>query len=330
MVLGSLFSLACFILLLRGVQWSVVGATLAETRLVLLAVAVVVELLTFWAIAARWQRLFVPHPAPTKGRLFQILNIAQLVNALLPAKLGPLVRAYLAGQGEGSKVAFALTTIVGEKVLEGLSLLMVAVGFLPLMPLAGELRSRAWIGAIPFFMLLGLMVMVASYREIVSVWVGSLFARWPRLLSLAQSTLEALEVWRNGWAVLTLVGWSLGIWAITVLLNQLLLWSLGIQVSPVAAVLLLVILQVGVRVPSSPGSIGVFHYLSVVTLSLFGVDKSVALSYGVILHLVTYLPASLLGIVYLAKSGYSLGQLRQVGVSVQAPADSRPQGTDQP
>lgn len=320
--LGLLLSLACLVLLLRGVQWKVVEATLAQIRLPLLAVAVGVELFTFWAIAVRWQRLFLPHPAPTRGRLFEILNIAQLVNALLPAKLGPLVRAYLAGRGDSDRVAFALTTIVGEKVLEGVSLLMIALGLLPFTPLADWLQSTVWIGISLLFLLFGLFVVVASQRKRVIKWTGSWLARWPRLRSLTWSALSALDVWRNGYAVLAVLVWSLFIWAVTVLLNQLLLWSLHIQVPPVASVFLLVVLQIGVRVPSSPGSIGVFHYLSVITLSLFGVDKSVALSYGVMLHLVTYLPASLLGSVYLAKAGYSLGQLRQDVASVNGSAES--------
>jgi hypothetical protein len=67
----------------------------------------------------------------------------------------------------------------------------------------------------------------------------------------------------------------------------------------------------------------VFHYLSVVTLGLFGVEKELALSYGVLLHLVTYLPPSLLGVVYLGRSGYSLSQLRQSVGTVPTMAESR-------
>ncbi len=323
LVLGLLLSLACLVLVVRGVQWNVVAAALREIHLPLLAAAIGVEFLTFWAIAARWQRLFVPHPAPTRRQLFKILNIAQLVNAVLPAKPGPLVRAYLAGRGESGGMAFALTTIVGEKVLEGLSLLLVALGLLPFVPLAGWLRPTTWVSTISLVVLLGLMVVVAFRREVVSGWTESVLARWPRLVKLTQSALAALDVWRSGWTLLALLGWSLFIWAITVLLNQLLLWSLGIKVPAVASVLLLVVLQIGVRLPSSPGSIGVFHYLSVLSLSLFGVDRSTALSYGVILHLVTYLPASLLGLLYLSKAGYSLSQLRQLGSGVASSTDPR-------
>jgi uncharacterized protein (TIRG00374 family) len=160
------------------------------------------------------------------------------------------------------------------------------------------------------------MVWVAFRRDTAAGWLEVLLRRWPRLLNLANSALSALDIWRSGQTVLVVLGWSALIWVITVLLNQLLLWSLGIQVPAVVAVLLLIALQIGVRLPSSPGSIGVFHYLCVVTLSLFGVERSVAFSYGVILHLVMYLPPSLLGLVYLGRSGYSLSRLRQAARTV--------------
>ena len=310
-LLGLLVSFCCLVLVLRGVQWDAVGAILGNVRLTLLIAAVAVEFLTFWAIAARWQRLFVPHASPSRARLFEILTIAQLVNGVLPAKPGPLVRAYLAGKGDSKGVAFALSTIVGEKLVEGASLLAIGAVLLPFAPLADWLRPASWAGVGLILLALVLVVWIAFRQETAGWWLERWLARWPRLLGAARSALAALGVWRDRRAMLALAGWSAGIWGITVLLNQLLLWSLGIDVPLVAPVLLLVVLQLGVRVPSSPGSIGVFHYLSVLTLSLFGVEKDLAFSYGVLLHLVTYLPPSLLGIVYLGRSGYSLRRLRQ-------------------
>jgi hypothetical protein len=310
-LLGTLISLCCLVLVLRGVQWGAVASVLGNMNLLLLVAAVAVEFLTFWAIAARWQRLFAPHGCPAQSRLFGILTIAQLVNGVLPAKLGPLVRAYLAGKGESEGSAFALSTIVGEKLSEGISLLVIGIGLLPFVPVAGWLRPATWASAAALLIALGLVLWAALRRDIAGRWMQTVLGRWPRLLAAARSALAALDVWRDWRAVLVLGGWSLLIWAMTAFLNQLLLWCLGIDVSPVASLLLLVVLQIGVRVPSSPGSIGVFHYLSVVTLGLFGVEKELALGYGVLLHLVTYLPPSLLGIVYLGKSGYSLSRLRQ-------------------
>jgi uncharacterized protein (TIRG00374 family) len=322
-LLGLLVSLVCLVLVLRGVQWDAVASILGNLRLAPLMAAVAVEFLTFGAIAVRWQRLFTPHMPPSIGRLFESLTIAQLVNGVLPAKLGPLVRAYLAGNGESEGVAFALTTIVGEKLVEGISLLAIGAVLLPFVPLADWLRPATWVGAALLLVALVLVVWIAVKRETAGRWLERLLVRWPRLLGTARSALSALDVWRDRRAILSLVGWSALIWGITVLLNQLLLRSLGIDVPLVAPLLLLVVLQIGVRVPSSPGSIGVFHYLSVLTLTLFGVEKDLAFSYGVLLHLVTYLPPSLLGLVYLTRSGYSLTRLRRAADRVPLAIDAR-------
>jgi hypothetical protein len=255
--------------------------------------------------------------------LFGILTIAQLVNGVLPAKLGPLVRVYLAGRGESEGAAFAFSTIVGEKLLEGTSLLIIGIGLLPLVPLAEWLRPATWVGAVALLIALGLVLWAALRRDIAGRWMQAVLGRWPRLLGAARSALAALDVWRDWRNMLVLAGWSLLIWAMTAFLNQLLLWCLGINVPLVAPLLLLVVLQIGVRVPSSPGSIGVFHYLSVVTLGLFGVERELALSYGVLLHLVTYLPPSLLGVLYLGRYGYSLSRLRQAVGAVPTMAESQ-------
>ena len=321
--LGVLLSLVFLALAFRDVQLHVVASTLSQVNLLLLAAAVAVEMATFWAIAARWQRFFTPRLPPSSARLFEILTIAQLVNGVLPAKLGPLVRAYLAGRGEGEGVAFALTTIVGEKLVEGLSLLMIGAALLPFVPLADWLRPATWVGAALLLTALVLVAWIAFKQEAAGRWLERILARWPRLLGAARSALAALDVWRDRRAILALAGWSVLIWVLTVLLNQLLLWSLGIDVPLVAPLLLLVVLQIGVRVPSSPGSIGVFHYLSVLALTLFGVEKDLAFSYGVLLHMVMYLPPSLLGIVYLVRSGYSLSRLRQAVGTLPLAVDSQ-------
>jgi len=315
-VLGALISLGCLVLVLRGVQWDAVAAAFGSLRLLPLAAAVALEFLTFWAIAARWQRLYAPHQPPSRARLFEILTVAQLVNGVLPAKLGPLVRGYLAGKGEAEGVAFALTTIAGEKLAEGASLLLVGAGLLPFVPLAGWLRPATYIGAGLLLAALVAVAWVAFHQEAVGRLLGRLLGRWPHLLGTAEAVLDALAVWRDRRAVAALAGWSLLIWAMTALLNQVLLWSLGIDAPPAAPLLLLVVLQIGVRVPSSPGSIGVFHYLSVLVLALFGVERDLALSYGVLLHLVTYLPPSLVGIAYLLRSGYSLRRLRHAAAAI--------------
>jgi hypothetical protein len=67
----------------------------------------------------------------------------------------------------------------------------------------------------------------------------------------------------------------------------------------VAALFLLAVLEVGVAVPSAPGKLGVFHYLCVLALGVFGVQRQEAIAYAVLLHVVVFVPPSLLGALFL-------------------------------
>jgi uncharacterized membrane protein YbhN (UPF0104 family) len=66
-------------------------------------------------------------------------------------------------------------------------------------------------------------------------------------------------------------------------------------VPPVAALVLLAVLQVGTAVVSVPGNIGVFHYLTVVTLATWRVPAPVALATAIVLHIVSLGPKVVLG-----------------------------------
>jgi hypothetical protein len=85
--------------------------------------------------------------------------------------------------------------------------------------------------------------------------------------------------------------------------------AFGLDVPVTAAVLLVVVSALGMVVPSSPGYVGVYHYLVVETLALFAVDRSLALSFAIVAHLATFLPLSLIGVGYLWRESLSLGRV---------------------
>jgi uncharacterized membrane protein YbhN (UPF0104 family) len=49
-------------------------------------------------------------------------------------------------------------------------------------------------------------------------------------------------------------------------------------------------LRVGVALPSLPASVGVYEGTVMLALGVFNVDRETALSYGVLMHLVDFLP----------------------------------------
>ena len=94
--------------------------------------------------------------------------------------------------------------------------------------------------------------------------------------------------------------WSALIWVLAATTNYFLFQAFDLPLSPGAALLLLVALHIGIAPPSSPGRLGVFHAVAVLSLQAFGVEHSLALAYAVVLHLIVYLPQVVPGTAFLA------------------------------
>jgi hypothetical protein len=94
-----------------------------------------------------------------------------------------------------------------------------------------------------------------------------------------------------------LLGWSVLAFLSAAVTNWLAARALDVPVSYQASMLLLAVLQISavVPIPTSPGRVGLFHYLCVISLAIFGVRRQVALSYGLVLHFLVYLPMTVGG-----------------------------------
>jgi hypothetical protein len=107
----------------------------------------------------------------------------------------------------------------------------------------------------------------------------------PRWRARIAAGLDGLAALGNPRAALGVWGWSLLFWAVSALTNGLLFLAFDLPPSPLMALFVLAVLQGGVAAPSTPGKIGVFHYLCILALSVFGVDAAAGLGYGLVLHL---------------------------------------------
>ena len=85
--------------------------------------------------------------------------------------------------------------------------------------------------------------------------------------------------------------------------------AFGLPVPLEAALLLQGIIGFGVAVPSTPGFVGVFEAATRVTLAVYAVDPSRAVSYALTYHLTTFLPITLLGLWSLSRLHLRLGDL---------------------
>ena len=157
--------------------------------------------------------------------------------------------------------------------------------------------------------LIAFFILIAA-REWTLRQLTAVAQRWPRL-NLERLTQPRRRVFPqfgrhssgNGRCCAALVNWHLGrLWGRQ--LRSLL--ALHAPASWLAAFFLLVVLQLGIAVPSSPGRVGVFHYLSVQALAVFAVGGATAVSFAIILHLISIILPAVLGAALTWKMGLPL------------------------
>ena len=317
--MGIVFSLGFLALALRGVDLTETANALRQVNVLILGAAVASFVFSAAAKAIRWQLLLTVHKAPSFSRAFSVLSVGLMVNTFLPARLGEFARATLMGEAEADNKVYVLGTVALEKVADLLCLLLLLAALLWRMTLpewlAGSARGMALALAIlaPCFLLLAwqkdfFLQMVERMSRFLPLAKREWLARQTRY------GLASLDVVRRPRLLVGLLGWSLIVWILSALTNTLVFLALGLSLPVWASLLLLVVLQVGTAVPSSPGRIGVFQYLVILTLSIFAVDKNVALGYSVVLYLVIYVPIALLGVWGLWHEKITWGKLTEAMV----------------
>jgi uncharacterized membrane protein YbhN (UPF0104 family) len=139
-------------------------------------------------------------------------------------------------------------------------------------------------------------------------------------LNRIKAGLESLNIIRRRTDLLKLALLSVVIWGTAIWTNALTFRALNLNLTWTAAGLLLIVLQAGISVPSVPGRIGLFQYLCILTLGLFGVSQSESLSYGILLQAIVFLPTTLLSMAGLWLFGWGSSLRGDLSKDISQPA----------
>jgi uncharacterized protein (TIRG00374 family) len=279
----------------RGVDWGEFWGALKTTNywlvlpaLLALAVAVVLR-------ALRWRLLFTPETRPPVREALDALLIGYLFNSILPARAGELARVLTLGSRSGVSRAQVVATVVLERAFDVLVLVALLVAAAPFLPPVDWLTAAVVLGAVAAAGLAVAAVLVrrhgvAAARVLLRPvgWLPGLggervehmarsFVTGLLGITASRVTLVALAVTTVSWLVL-----ACSIW--------LLLLGAGFDVSFGMALLTLVATNLVLVLPSSPGALGTFEAAVVVALGAYGVERSEALSFALVLHALNLFP----------------------------------------
>ena len=320
--LGICVSALCLYLLARGMDVRSLVQALRRVNYWLLAPALALVVLGLWLRALRWRLLFYHLSGLRLARLYNVTSIGYFFNSVLPFRAGDVLRSYLLAELEKLDIARVLSTVVLERIADTLTILFLLLVLVPFVALPAVLvRPVLGIALVAGLAAVLLLWLAARSRRNLQ-WVDDLLRRaallnrpWlSRSLAAALQGVSALGSWRRA---LGLWGWSLAIWLLATLQLYVVMWAAGLGLPLTAALAVICLTSLGMTVPSSPGYVGVFEYLTVLALGLFGVPREAALGYALLAHALGYLGLIVPGLIAMGVEGFSYAslhaRLRQAG-----------------
>ncbi len=242
--------------------------------------------------------------------------VGVLMSATLPARLGEPSRALILARRLGrvrDRFPVVLGTLVSQTLLNILALTV--LGSI-MFATVGIFRGGEDALVVATIAPLVVIALLLSAPALLRKGKPSRFNRVQQAAALARSAMEqvrsGLDVFRRpklaAWATTA----QLTAWAVQWLSCYVLLVALGLDhragIGAAAAVLFAV--NVTAALPATPSNLGVFQAACVVVLSAYGVGKTDALAYGIILQAVEIATALALGMPALVREGMSWKDLR--------------------
>jgi len=316
----------------RQADLSQVWREIREAKPWALALLLAITGLTYLLRALRWQFLLRPLGPTRLSQAFRTTVMGFAANTVLPLRAGEMVRPYLLARREGLSVPATITTIILERLLDLMTVLvflgLFVVFFDPgldrvnaavyksvkLGGLVGALGS----GAVLLVLGLNAVRPVLTHR-LVDACLRVIPVRFrSRLSALIYGLLDGLAVTRDLTRLAQAIALSFplwlsiatGIWLVTVAFHM--------TVPFTGSFLIMALLTVGVAAPT-PGAVGGFHEaFRIGTAVFYGVDNDRAVGAAIVLHAASFIPVTLLGGLFMMQDGLNLARVRGLGDEARA------------
>lgn len=317
--IGLIISLVFLFLVFRNQDFVKIGQALGQANYWWLIPGIAFYFTGVFVRAIRWHFLLRPLQNISARRLFTVVTIGYMANDVLPARMGEIVRVYVLERREGTTKTGALATIVVERIMDGLTILLLLAIASFFAPINKDIEGIERIASLFFIVLILVFLAIASSRKLM-LRLEAFGLRFlpasirPKLAGVADAFIDGLQVLRQ-WRDLVLVaafsilGWCCEVamyWMVALAFSSLhLSWQ--------AIVMTLAFANLSTLIPSAPGYVGPFDGAVIFVLqSVFGIlPRDLVLSYAILLHATLYFPVTLVGIFLWLREHLSLKEAEQ-------------------
>jgi len=322
-VVGVLLSIFLLWFLFRDTDWQVLSSVLRQVDVSWLLLAFFLSFSSFVIRVQRWSYVVRATQPATFRSMFSATQIGLLVNCLVPARIGDVVRAYVLANLEKISFTRSLTLVALDRINDILAL--VTVLLIALLSFPSDVDIEFAVGAFgnaePFvvssslmqpvtvsligalFIVIAILVFLYFRQDIVLRFLDRVVeplspqtAAWLSTMFLNFAT--GMHIFRSGLQMAKAILLSLVTWGLVVLSLAALLKAFHLEFPWYGPFLMLAILGVFTAVTVTPGMVGQYHVPVVASLLMIlpGMNVNEAKAVAIVAHLVALLPPVVLGV----------------------------------
>jgi uncharacterized protein (TIRG00374 family) len=309
--IGAIFLYFSF----RNVNINEMVNSLSKANYWYILLSIFILMFSHYLRALRWQLFLAPIKTINSRSLFSALVIGYAANTFVPAHLGDFLRAFVLGKRHNIFASKTFASIVLERIVDILSLILVMFLVILVHPFPNWVVQSGLImlaGSICLF--ITLIILKLSETKTTRL-IHILFKPLPekignKINSLILHFLSGVMPLKSFWHYFYVAIFSVAIWFCYALVYYFCLQAFSLEeiynLAWYVGLVVLVITTISIVVPTSPGYVGTYHYLCQISLVMFGVSATDALSYASIAHAISILPVTLVGLIMANYEGVAI------------------------
>ena len=260
--------------------------------------------LSLGARAARWRSLFAPGRRPPLSTVSNAMMVGYLYNNILPARAGEVARVIVLAKRSDAQPVEIVGTSVLERFFDLIGIFLIFFLAQPWLPAVSWFRVAAILAvALVLLAAVAAAILVTHGERALRVLLRPLerlpFLSRERLERGARELTLGLSGLRNPGVAFAGLFWTIIAWMLTAVLAYFVTLAFHLHVPFACGVLVTVAVGLAMVLPAAPAAVGVFEGAVLIGMRAYGLSRSAALPYALVLHLVNFLPFIVVGVLLL-------------------------------
>jgi glycosyltransferase 2 family protein len=311
---GYIIAAVCLAWVFHDIQFDRLFSNVGRMKWGLVGLGLGFDVLSYVFQGVRWHFLLRPVGPISIVRTTQATYAGLFINEVFPMRIGEIARGYLVSRWMSAGFVRILPSMALERLFEGIWLAAGIGTTAILVPMPVRLvRSADILGGLVLALTAAFVILV--FRAPRRPEKGSPgrasnnpIARAKSILAGLGSGFREIGLTRFTWlafgvTLLIFAGQAMAFWMI--------LLGYGIQASFWVGAAVFLIIHFGTALPNAPANVGSYQFFCVLALTLFGVDKTAATGFSIVVFILLTLPLLGIGFVALGKSGTTLAGIRK-------------------